>query len=131
MNSKSLERRANYLLGMLALVCAVLYSFPPQDYHFYPVCPFYAFTHLLCPGCGGTRALYHLLHGNLATAWRLNALVTVAAPVAVAWFLYWYSEVMRHREPPRLHLHWSAIALLFVVAGAFTIVRNTGIALTI
>jgi hypothetical protein len=127
----SLQSRANYLLGMLVLGCAVLYSFPPQEYHFYPVCPFYALTHLLCPGCGGTRALYQLLHGNLAEALRLNALVTVAVPMVLAWFFYWYYSVMRHHRMPRLHLRWSAIVCLFVVVGFFVVARNPGIAFTI
>jgi hypothetical protein len=127
----SLQSRANYLLGLLLLGCAVLYSFPPQEYHFYPICPFYAVTHLLCPGCGGTRALYQLLHGHLGEALRFNALVTMAAPVALAWFLYWYYAVMRRRPTPRLRLHWGAITALLVVAGVFVIVRNSGIAFTI
>jgi Protein of unknown function (DUF2752) len=127
----SLQSRANYLLGLLVLGCAVLYNFPPQEYHFYPICPFYALTHLLCPGCGGTRALYQLLHGNLSEALRLNALVTVAAPIALAWFAYWYYSVMRHRQTPRLRLRWSAIVCLFVVVGFFVVARNTGIAFTI
>jgi len=131
MRETNLKRRANTLLGVLMLGGAVLYSFPPQEYHFYPLCPFYAMTHLLCPGCGGTRALYQLLHGNLGEAFRLNALVTLAAPVVVAWFFYWYSAVMLDRRSPRLRLHWGAIALLFVVTAAFVIVRNTGIAFTI
>jgi hypothetical protein len=131
MESTTLQRRANTLLGLLLLGCGVLYSFPPQDYHFYPICPFYAVTHLLCPGCGGTRALYYLLHGNLAEAWHFNALVTLGAPTLLAWFVYWYSSVTLRHRAPRLQLHWSAITFLFLLAGAFVIVRNTGIAFTI
>jgi len=29
---------------------AVVYNFAPSRYSFYPRCPFYAMTHLLCPG---------------------------------------------------------------------------------
>jgi Protein of unknown function (DUF2752) len=131
MQPTNLQRRANTLLGLLLLGCGVLYSFAPQDYHFYPVCPFYALTHLLCPGCGGTRALYYLLHGNLAEAWHFNALVTLGVPILLAWFAYWYCSVMLRHRAPRFQLHWSAIAFLLVLAGAFVIVRNTGIAFTI
>lgn len=131
MKPTNLKRRANYLLGLLALGGAVLYNFPPQDYHFYPLCPYYALTHLLCPGCGGTRALHQLLHGNFSEALHYNALVTVFAPIVLGWFLTWYWAVMLDRRPPRVRLHWGAIAFLFVVAGVFVIVRNTGIAFTI
>jgi hypothetical protein len=131
MKPTSLQRRANYLLGLLLLGGGILYSFPPQDYHFYPICPFYAVTHLLCPGCGGTRALYQLLHGNLSEALHFNALVTVAVPILLAWFAYWYYSVMRRDRAPRLRLHWSATVCLFVVVILFAIVRDTGIAFTI
>ena len=131
MKTTSLHRRANVLMGLVLLGGGVLYSFSPQDYHFYPICPFYALTHVLCPGCGGTRALHYLLHGNLAGAWHFNALVTVAAPIVLAWFLTWYGSVMLDRRPPRLRLHWGGIAFLFVVTAVFVVVRNTGIAFTI
>jgi hypothetical protein len=131
MKPMNLKRRANTWLGLLMLGGAVLYTFSPQDYHFYPVCPYYALTHMLCPGCGGTRALYYLLHGNLSQAWHYNALVTVFAPIVLGWFLAWYSAVMLDRRPPRFRLHWSAITFLFVLAGVFVIVRNTGVAFTI
>jgi hypothetical protein len=59
-------------LGLIAATgcsgLAVLYRFPPSQYQIYPRCPFYAATHLLCPGCGGTRAIYELLHLNLTGA---------------------------------------------------------------
>jgi len=130
MNTK-LQRHANYFLGLLVLGCAVLYNFPPQEYHFYPICPFYAVTHLLCPGCGGTRALYYLLHGNISEALRLNAMVTLLAPVALAWFLYFYVVVMRNRPAPRLRLHWGVTTGLIMAAALFAVLRNTGIAFTI
>jgi len=131
MKPTNLKLRANTLLGMLVLGGGVLYKFSPQDYHFYPVCPYYALTHLLCPGCGGTRALYYLLHGNVSEAMHYNALVTVLAPIVLGWFLTWYFAVMLDRRPLRFRLHWSAIAFLFLVAGVFVVVRNAGIAFTI
>src|SRR5262249_24542521 len=100
----SRQARANTVMALFFLGCGILYSFPPQDYHFYPLCPFYAVTHLLCPGGGGTRALYQLLHLHFSEALRLNALVTVAAPVLLAWFFYWYYSVMRYDRSPRVRL---------------------------
>ena len=75
----------------MAVVAAasILYFFAPDQYHFYPRCMFYAITGLQCPGCGGLRAAHHLLHGDLAGAWRLNPLLVgllPLAPVLLAWF---------------------------------------------
>lgn len=127
----SRQARASTLMAFFFLGCGILYSFPPQDNHFYPICPFYAFTHLLCPGCGGTRALYQLLHLHLSQALRLNALVTIAAPVVLAWFFYWYYSVMRYDRAPRIRLPRLVVAGLYAVVVFFAIARNTGFAFTI
>jgi hypothetical protein len=66
-------------------LAATLYRFPPQSYAFYPQCPFHALTGLLCPGCGATRALAALLHGNFGEAMRLNGLVVVLLPTLAAY----------------------------------------------
>src|SRR5215469_16601112 len=70
-------------------VAAMVYFFNPTSYGFYPVCQFHRLTGLNCPGCGATRALYALLHGNFSTALRDNALLIVGMVAAVArggWF---------------------------------------------
>ncbi len=38
----------------------------------YMFCPMYAFTGVLCPGCGGTRATLALLRGDLLLSLRCN-----------------------------------------------------------
>lgn len=43
-----------------------------------PPCLFHTLTHLYCPGCGTTRALNALLHGNLALAVQMNPLTVIA-----------------------------------------------------
>ena len=85
--------------AMLALAGAgmVVYNFPPSQYGFYPRCPIYAATHLLCPGCGSTRALYELLHGHLAGALHYNAMFTLLAPVLLAWLVFCCYKVMRRK----------------------------------
>jgi hypothetical protein len=39
-----------------------------------PPCPFRVMTHLPCPGCGMTRSVAALLHGNLALSFRYHPL---------------------------------------------------------
>ena len=67
------------LLGTALLV------FPPSRYGaFYPQCPIHQYLHLLCPGCGGTRALAALLRGHWREAFNLNPLITLLVPTSIA-----------------------------------------------
>lgn len=74
---------------MVAGIAAVVFFFNPATHKFYPVCQFHRLTGLNCPGCGMTRALYALLHGDLATAMHDNALLVIGLLgllVRGAWF---------------------------------------------
>lgn len=57
----------------------------------FPPCLFRHLTGLYCPGCGLTRALHALAHGDVAATWAMNPLVPVALPLlaamAAAWLL--------------------------------------------
>ena len=102
---------------------AVLFSFNPSAHGFYPVCLFHKLTGLNCPGCGGTRAAYQLLHGQLLLALRDNALFVLALAgliVRGAWFA---ARKLRHR-PASLAVSPKALWAFLVVAVAFSVLRN-------
>ena len=68
-------------LFVLAIVLAVvLYRFNPEHYGFFPKCPFFLLTGWQCPGCGTTRAMHHVLHGDFLRAISFNPILTVAVP---------------------------------------------------
>ena len=46
-----------------------------------PPCPLRALTGFYCPGCGSTRALFDLLHGDVPGALAMNPLLVVLSPV--------------------------------------------------
>ena len=110
------------------LACAVVYNFSPSEYGFYPRCPFFAATHLLCPGCGSTRALYWLLHGNLRAAWHYNALFTLLGPVVLAWLAFCCYRVMRYDQIPKMAIPRTVTACLVVATVLFAVARNTVLA---
>ena len=103
-------------------VGATLYWFPPEQYGFYPQCPFHAITGLLCPGCGATRALAALVHGHPGEAMHYNALVVLLLPVLLIYAALAYWRAIQGRDWPTLPD--SAIAALLVAASAFGVVRN-------
>ena len=122
--SQPLNRRLAVVFGLLAAGGAVvLYCFNPMAYHFYPVCQFHRLTGLNCPGCGATRALYALLHGDITTALRDNGLfvaVLAAAGMRGAWFA---ANRLRGRPNGEFCPARYLIALL-VIAIAFGVLRN-------
>ncbi len=117
--------------GVFFATLAVVYNFPPAEHSFYPRCPFYAATHWLCPGCGGTRAFYELLHLNLRGALHYNALVTVLAPFALMWFAWCCYRALRHHRFPPVPWPRTIAAGLGIVSLLFAVARNTGMAFAI
>jgi hypothetical protein len=92
----------------------------------YPPCMFRKVTGLHCAGCGSTRAAHALIHIEVGTALRKNALLVLTFPLVVfaiviegaAWLLR-----DRYRGPRvRLSYFWSW-ALPIVIFG-FWILRN-------
>lgn len=109
-------------LGAMA-VGAALFVFDPARHRFFPLCLFHAVTGLNCPGCGGTRAVHHLLHGDVAAALRCNALVVLALPagaLAALALALKPSGASRWRQRAARWLPWALVA----VATVFGVVRN-------
>lgn len=102
---------------------AVLYFFNPSTHGFYPVCEFHQLTGLNCPGCGGTRAVYQLLHGHLWRALEDNALVVLSL-AGLAGRGAWFAIKKFLRRPAGPFLPPEFFWPLLVVAVVFTVLRN-------
>ena len=103
---------------------AVLYHFPPDQYTFYPRCIFKLLTGLNCPGCGGTRCLHALVHGDLLQALAFNPLVVLALPyVLVAGTQLVLRDGLGKKASIWRLPSWS-ISVLFWVVVTFWILRN-------
>ena len=116
--------RAHATAAALTLGSAVLYAFPPQEHSFYPRCIFHALTGWQCPGCGGTRAIYYLLHLHVTDAFHYNALVTVLAPLLLAGFLLWYAELLLRNRRLGFHLPLPVMLGVYFIVLLFGVVRN-------
>ena len=111
-----LPARLRALLSTTALLgAALLYRFPPTQYPFYPRCPIHQFTGFECPGCGLTRALAALIHGQFIQAIHLNALILILIPASI----YLLSRRTLPKTLPKPA--WITFAALIA---AFTVARN-------
>ena len=102
---------------------ATLFFFDPTQHGFYPICLFHSLTGWNCPGCGGTRAAYQLLHGHLLRALHDNALFVLTLAGLAIWSLRWMVQTLRH-QPVTLGVPAKAWGCFIVVAFIFTVLRN-------
>jgi hypothetical protein len=113
--------------AVVLFVIAVLLRFPPAQYGFYPACPFHELLGLQCPGCGATRALAALLHGDIAEAMRFNALTTLLLPFAFVHGIRCYRGLLKRKPIHPLQLQSAAIYSALAVAVLFTVLRNLAV----
>jgi hypothetical protein len=103
---------------------AILYEFPPEQYHFYPQCPVFRYLHVYCPGCGATRALAALLHLRIAEALHYNALVVLLVPILLAYIAAAYLKARRDEVFTWPRVPAFGLTALLVMSVAFGVLRN-------
>lgn len=86
-------------------------------------CTFYKVTGLWCTGCGNTRSVIALLHGQIWRSVRCNPAVLFLVVMAILLYVEIISGIWgrRGRLIPRKPVIWAVILLLFL---AFYIARN-------
>jgi hypothetical protein len=109
----------------IAVAGALLFVLEPGTSAFLPGCPFRALTGFSCPGCGTTRGLHQLLHGNLIAAFQLNPFMILALPFLLYALLNYTNTVLRGKPIRRNTLPAKYIWALFGFVLFFWIFRNT------
>ena len=110
-------------LAALLVFGFIYYALDPSQSGVFPQCTFLRLTGYKCPGCGSQRAIHALLHGDLASAFKFNAMLMIAVPwVAVCL----YAESQRTRNP-RLYTRLNAPLLIWLFLAmvlAWWLLRN-------
>ncbi len=119
--------RAWVLLFWLSLASASVYLliFEPGKSGFFLVCPFRKLTGFTCPGCGSTRALHRLIHGDIIAAFQFNPLFILALPLMLYVLARYTQAAIRGKPINPNQLNAKYIWALFVVIVSFWIFRNT------
>lgn len=86
--------------GIAAIVgSGYLRSVDPHVPGHYPGCPSQWLLGVDCPGCGGMRGTYDLLHGDVMGMADDNVLLIVALPLAIVAFGIWAYRSWTGRRP--------------------------------
>jgi len=89
-----------------------------------PTCLLKYTTGFDCPGCGGTRAAWYLLHGNLPAAARHHAMFVFAVPFLLYVYVAWAGKRVFGWNLPPLTLSPKAIGVFLAVWGVWSVARN-------
>ncbi len=104
------------LAGAAALTYIGLVD-PHRPGSVFPPCMFKLLTGLNCPGCGGLRMTYDLMHGDLAAAVVDNVFALVGLPLLLLWVL---SRRRTGRPPFTPAVFW----VIGIAVVGWTVVRN-------
>ena len=119
MKKQRFNKQDLLVLGLLAalavLACAIVLFAPPGSPHakWLPKCMVYQQTGLYCPGCGCTRALSALLHGDLKASLH-NNLLLIPGFLLVALLI----------AKPQITLRRPVAVAIVAIIVAFTVLRN-------
>ncbi len=89
-----------------------------------PTCIIKITTGFDCPGCGGTRAFWYLLHGDIPAAARSHILAVFAAPYLVYMYIAWASNQMFGWKIPYMRITPKTISFFLAAWGIFSVARN-------
>ncbi|WP_245667844.1 DUF2752 domain-containing protein [Actinomadura macra] len=116
--------RQGVVLGGIAAAVLVVAKVDPNEPGHYPGCPFLFLTGYYCPGCGATRLVHALAHGDVGTAFGLNPVVFLLLPVLGYLYVRWTVLAARGQPMQSLLLRPVAAYGLLGVLLVFWIVRN-------
>jgi len=102
-----------------------LFIFEPCKTGFFPACPFRTLTGFTCPGCGSTRGLHRLLHGDIVSAFEFNPLMVLSLPFLLYALVRYTTAAVRGAPLQKHYVEAKYIWMLFAVIMSFWIFRNT------
>jgi len=125
--NKLLENKK--LQGTAVITAAVffvtfLYFIDPNRYTYYPLCTFKKITGYDCPGCGGIRGTYELLHLHFYNAYVLNPLVYISTPLLLYTVIYFISLIFFQKQLPKVPINGVTVTIVAILIGLFWILRN-------
>lgn len=110
------SRRELIVIALVVIPLGLFYTLFLAPRGIRVLCPFYELTGLYDAFEGMTSSLYHLLHGNLYSALRLNPLIYILPPFLLVWF---YFHMSKQKKLDRM-----CFLIFITILLGFTILRN-------
>lgn len=79
--SKAQIKRLIIVIGLIILAILAVIILVWQSKTIGYVCPTKRYLDIECPGCGGTRMIISLLHGDIYQAFRYNPFIMITMPI--------------------------------------------------
>jgi hypothetical protein len=89
-----------------------------------PTCLLKYTTGFVCPGCGGTRAAWYLLHADVPAAARHHLVFVFVVPFLVWMYAAWAGRRVFGWNVPQLQLRPATIGIFLGVWGVWSVLRN-------
>lgn len=115
---------AHGIFAVVLLSLTVLRLCPARVSWLYPQCPIHYYLGLLCPGCGTTRAIAALLHGQMIEALRFNCLAVSLLPFGLVAGARCYHRALRPGPFQWPQLSTKLGGCIIAIAAAFMVARN-------
>ena len=123
MRTSHFTRKAVLIFILLIIGGFIYFSYDPTSSALFPKCPVFVMTGLKCTGCGSQRVVHALLHFDVITALKHNALLVLSLPFII---MLIYAEIVRETKPSlyRKVNNRRTILTSLVIIILWTIFRN-------
>lgn len=91
---------------------------------FFLPCGLKTYFHLYCPGCGGTHAVYSLLHLQIIKSLQYNPLVLYMVICAFYYWLKFLICLIRQQGDAKFYIHLGSLWGFLILLIVHTIIRN-------
>ena len=119
--------RLAILIGVPLVIiggATALFFLNPSEHSFFPKCSLYVATGFFCPGCGSARALFHLTHGNVLEALRLNPGLMALITLGLTDYVRFVVSLIRGNPFQTLFGRLKLLGALMGVMLVYGVIRN-------
>ena len=106
---------------IIIVLAVIIYLIQGHFTHIYIPCLFHSVTGLWCAGCGGSRMVISILHGDFKQAFYYNQLLFVSTPIFLFFFIdYIISNIISKKElyksiPKFVYYIYIVLLVLFMI----------------